>query len=48
MAEPAERDAAAREAEGARRRRGRNRAVLGVLLLFGLVSYGLALVRLGG
>ncbi len=48
MAEPAELDAAAREAEVARRRRGRNRAVLGVLLLFALLIYGLAMVRLGG
>ncbi len=47
-AEPAELDAEARGAEIARRRRGRNRAVLAVLLLFALLLYGLAMVRLGG
>ncbi len=40
-------DADAR-AEIARRRRGRNLAVLTVLLLFALLLYGLAMVRLGG
>ena len=47
-AEPAPLDADAREAETLRRRRGRNRAVLAVLLLFALLLYGLAMVRLGG
>ena len=41
-------DPAAREAEIARRRRGRNHAVLVLLLLFALLLYGLAMVRLGG
>ncbi len=48
MAEPAELDDAARGVEIERRRRGRNRAVLAVLLLFALLLYGLAMVRLGG
>ena len=48
MPEPADLDADARIAEIARRRRGRNRAVLAVLLLFALLLYGLAMVRLGG
>ena len=47
-AEPAPLDAEARERLILRRRRGRNRAVLAVLLLFALLLYGLAVVRLGG